>query len=327
MDSSRMRGLVCGGLMTFLMAGCLTEADGVDIEDFGERSEALCSATKLLARPAATSSPAVGSAEAAVDGNSATSWQAALPSTLLLDYKAVYLVNQLVLTWSRSPTRYQVDIGITAGSWTRLKLMENQAEKASQLTISDINKKARYIRVKVLGATQPPALAELQARGDTAANCLKADGAACSSVTECASERCGYWYKDDADNDQYGATPTPTKVCGKIAPSGYVSSSPDCCDTDAASNPQATTFMSQPNACGSWDYNCSGSEDKANPIVGSTSCNTVAHTCTWSSGYIHEVAECGQTGAYIFGCEWVDNLPGGPGCRVLVSTGESQTCY
>ena len=70
------------------------------------------------------------------------------------------------------------------------------------------------------------------------------------------------WYRD-ADNDTYGTA--SDFVCEETQPSGYVSRSGDCCDTNAQVKPNQTGWFSEPYVCPSaesFDYNCSGEEEQ-----------------------------------------------------------------
>jgi hypothetical protein len=74
------------------------------------------------------------------------------------------------------------------------------------------------------------------------------------------------WYQD-VDGDGYGNASVPQSACSK--PSGYVSNSTDCCDTDANAHPGQTSWFTAVNACGSWDWNCDGVITKEVPDTNS----------------------------------------------------------
>lgn len=110
--------------------------------------------------------------------------------------------------------------------------------------------------------------------------CLLINGQDCdpNRSSQCASGRCDRWFRD-GDNDLHGDPNQSKGVCGNAgspAPEGFVLSSDDCCDGDAAANPDQTTSRSVQNACGSFDYDCDGSitnDGQAN--IGVTSCAQV----------------------------------------------------
>jgi hypothetical protein len=100
----------------------------------------------------------------------------------------------------------------------------------------------------------------------------------------------------DKDNDSFTAV-----SCGGN----------DCCDTDATAHPSQTMFFSMADNCGSFDYNCDGSETLE--YSGDLSCYYAGITCveqcgvpnactcggsTCSYGYLGAAPSCGNSAPY-----------------------------
>jgi hypothetical protein len=93
--------------------------------------------------------------------------------------------------------------------------------------------------------------------------CLLNQGQTCERADQCASGRCDPWFRD-LDGDLHGDPAQVSRICGTAsspAPTGFVPSNDDCCDTDPDTNPDAVFDISNlaltlPNACGSFDRNC-----------------------------------------------------------------------
>jgi hypothetical protein len=76
----------------------------------------------------------------------------------------------------------------------------------------------------------------------------------------------------------------------------------DCCDSDANAKPGQTSYFTTTNACGSWDYNCSGAVEKQYPSLGdATGCHETCDTIT--EGWVSSVPDCGQTGSWYYACD------------------------
>ncbi|WP_164009376.1 MopE-related protein [Pyxidicoccus trucidator] len=109
----------------------------------------------------------------------------------------------------------------------------------------------------------------------------------------------GAWYRD-ADGDGFGDAAQETQACAK--PTGYVASSSDCNDSNAAIKPGAT------EVCDSVDNNCSGAVDEGVAILTwyrdadgdtyGTSTNTL-QTCSQPSGYVAAAGDCNDASASI----------------------------
>lgn len=83
---------------------------------------------------------------------------------------------------------------------------------------------------------------------------------------------------------------------------------PDCCDQDPNAHPGQTTFFDKPNACGGWDYDCSGSVEVENDWPVSV-CRYViddgVKACPgghMAESWLDEAPECGDEGQRIAEC-------------------------
>jgi hypothetical protein len=77
--------------------------------------------------------------------------------------------------------------------------------------------------------------------GDAPSDVTSSDSSSSSSGSSSGGGMC------DMDNDGFQAQGAP---CGGT----------DCCDTDAKANPSQTMFFTMADKCGSFDYNCDGTE-------------------------------------------------------------------
>jgi hypothetical protein len=95
------------------------------------------------------------------------------------------------------------------------------------------------------------------------ATCKLKEGQACTAGADCASGGCPSFY-EDTDQDGYGALATLVRQCNANAtpPAGFVTMAGDCCDRDWSTHPGQTGYFTQANACGSFDYNCSGNTEE-----------------------------------------------------------------
>jgi len=76
----------------------------------------------------------------------------------------------------------------------------------------------------------------------------------------------------------------------------------DCCDTDPLVHPGQTSYFSKASACGSFDYDCNGSEEKRWTSVGSGCHNCWLFLCCADDGdYVSGPPACGQS-AEVAGC-------------------------
>ena len=112
---------------------------------------------------------------------------------------------------------------------------------------------------------------------------------------------------------------------------------PDCCDTDINAHPGQTLYFGSKDACGSFDYDCDGSETPkwgaylyCEPVtVGlavdcvalcpSSQCACAGAACSY--GYVGPDPGCGDAGAFAT-CQ-----PGDSPCQLeTTSTDQPQTC-
>lgn len=139
-------------------------------------------------------------------------------------------------------------------------------------------------RSGVCTATRAKACAALNACDEASDACICA---ACSGADgSCTAQR--IWYRD-ADGDGFGDPTSGTVAC--TAPQGF-SAGPatDCCDRDRNSYPGQTLSFSKPNACGSWDYDCSSTTSYSLACAGATACGCISRgNCN--------VSQCGTTQA------------------------------
>lgn len=125
------------------------------------------------------------------------------------------------------------------------------------------------------------------------AACKLRDGESCNSDVECASAHCRTYFVD-MDADGYGISSRSINRCDGVPrpPAGYAPVAGDCCDSDSGAHPGVTAFFVKADACGSFDWNCSGAEDKHNggwcpsqgaPSASIISCGSIC--CYGASGY------------------------------------------
>jgi hypothetical protein len=105
----------------------------------------------------------------------------------------------------------------------------------------------------------------------------------------------------DSGGDARDATGDAPIVCDvdmdTYKAEGAVCGGNDCCDTDNQAHPGQTSYFTAPDKCGSFDYNCSGSNEPQYP--GNLKCGgTGATGCTGGSAFIGAAPSCGMTGLY-----------------------------
>jgi len=74
----------------------------------------------------------------------------------------------------------------------------------------------------------------------------------------------------------------------------------DCCDTDANAHPGVTAFFTAPDACGNYDYDCSGTI-VAEYTVNVTCTGNSVTGCSTGAGFTGDPA-CGASGTYQTAC-------------------------
>jgi hypothetical protein len=89
----------------------------------------------------------------------------------------------------------------------------------------------------------------------------------------------------------------------------------DCCDNDARSYPGQAAFFTTPDACGSFDYDCSG---VAEPQFGKVSCTLGVLACS-GSGFEQVAVACGVVATF-------DACNLGIGCYTTPSQ-QTQSCH
>jgi len=103
-----------------------------------------------------------------------------------------------------------------------------------------------------------------------------ANGAACTAGSQCCSTSC----YADADGDGYAPT-SGTKTCRASSPLAGV----DCCDSDSGSYAGASTYHQTTNACGDWDWDCSGNVEKSPTSCVTCSGCQMGGSCGYCSPY------------------------------------------
>jgi hypothetical protein len=142
----------------------------------------------------------------------------------------------------------------------------------------------------------------------SAGNCVNklGDGLSCSGNNQCSSGVCSGFFHD-ADGDGFGAG-AATMFCGSTPPAGFVASGTDCCDSDPRAFPGQSNWFTGLNACGSWDYNCSGANEPqfssdAGSCQLSGTCNlSEGLSCDATTGWLGTVPGCGGTGTFLSDC-------------------------
>ena len=94
--------------------------------------------------------------------------------------------------------------------------------------------------------------------------CGKAAHDTCTSDADCAKGPCRTYYLDE-DGDGYGTAPLGR--CDETAdpPPGYSLTGGDCCDADARVFPGQASFFPKPSGCGTFDFDCNGTEEPETP--------------------------------------------------------------
>ena len=133
-------------------------------------------------------------------------------------------------------------------------------------------------------------------------------------------------YYRDADKDGFGDPASPQVACG-AAPAGFVADKTDCCDRDAQAHPGQKAFFAKPDACDSFDYDCSGANDvklavgftgwtfqnlcalngmgtdcapQGKPGWGTPAMDTLNRKLAYTSATA--IPACGETGTLVNGC-------------------------
>jgi hypothetical protein len=96
--------------------------------------------------------------------------------------------------------------------------------------------------------------------GGAAPSCKLKDGQPCTSNDQCVNGSCLTSYLD-ADGDGFGGA--AVRRCELKPQPGYVTEAGDCCDADAHAHPGVTAYSSAKDACGSYDWNCNGVDERS----------------------------------------------------------------
>ncbi|MFZ2414882.1 MAG: hypothetical protein WAW33_02725 [Minisyncoccia bacterium] len=126
----------------------------------------------------------------------------------------------------------------------------------------------------------------------------KENGAICTNGSNCLSTYC---YIDN-DNDRYTGS-SGTAYCRANASLGS-----DCYDTSASVNPGVTNYYTTNRGDGSFDYNCSGTEEKRYNCISTVS--GCGGSITGITGWATSIPACGATG----NLSWWTNIVSGTCC-------------
>jgi len=167
-------------------------------------------------------------------------------------------------------------------------------------------------------------------------------------------------YYRDSDKDGFGNPADSTVVCGRAptAPMGYVDNQGDCCDSDKDAKPGQMNSFTTANACGSFDFDCSGAPDfkfpsaftgctftavcagnglgypcgaEGRPGWGTPAADAMSRDLAFTSS--STVPACGESGNFVNGCDRVKDCGHGncacgnkDACDFDVSKGLKQAC-
>jgi hypothetical protein len=142
------------------------------------------------------------------------------------------------------------------------------------------------------GAGSGGAGAPAAGSGGGCAACLP--GETCvAGACSCASSEAEYFL--DADGDGHGDASMKQKACGG-APSGYVTSSDDCCDSDKRAFPGQLKGDTRAVTCpsGGFDFDCDGKDEVGWPYVSGGECCDASLQEGWQT----EIPGCGETAVF-----------------------------
>jgi cysteine-rich repeat protein len=160
------------------------------------------------------------------------------------------------------------------------------------------------------------------------------DGDPCTSPDTCYLGSCSglelpVWYLD-GDGDGHGDL--RVSICATTAPSGYVASHDDCCDTNVSVFTGQGSWFTTAYTCGTggsptFDYNCNGLDERHWTAIGSCTWDSTSGTCIhvagWSVPSGTGAPACGVLGTWLGGC-----LMGAPGvCSPGAVTDRRQECH
>lgn len=103
---------------------------------------------------------------------------------------------------------------------------------------------------------------------------------------------------DDGSSLDEGDAQGEADAAGVILPNG-------CCSTDERTHPNQGEHFDEPNACGTWDYNCDGYVSRLHTIAAKRCDPSPVGGChaedVWL--WLGEVPDCGETGTFILRCK------------------------
>jgi hypothetical protein len=144
------------------------------------------------------------------------------------------------------------------------------------------------------------------------------------SFEACQDEVQGF---PDADQDGYGDDSLDPSIFCFDLPVGFVDNSMDCDDNNASVNPGAVDWFITPRSDGSFDYNCDGTDTKRYTSI-TTGCVAVYPSCSFGQpGWEDSVPACGQSGAYLSGCDFnPESITSCSACNLTCTLGPVADC-
>jgi hypothetical protein len=118
------------------------------------------------------------------------------------------------------------------------------------------------------------------------------------------------------------------QACG-TAPSGYVTSSDDCCDSDNRAYPGQTEPFTTAVTCvgATFDFNCDGTDELAWDLVyQGECCYYVSGAAAWQSGWVGSIPECGESQDFHLCDVTLCSSCTGPGCAANMVEPLIQDC-
>lgn len=109
------------------------------------------------------------------------------------------------------------------------------------------------------------------------------EGVSCATDADCGGVSCLTSFRD-ADGDGYGGL--AIRRCGESPPPGHVLRGGDCCDADAQAHPGVSLYQPSPNACGSFDWDCSGAVERFPDLPDVDACGCVGRGSKFTSSCV-----------------------------------------
>lgn len=122
-------------------------------------------------------------------------------------------------------------------------------------------------------------------------------------LNEQNAQGCKSYYADN-DADGYGASNSKECWCDPGVPGHTTTNSTDCYDANALAKPGQTAYFTDSRGDGSFDYNCSGTQDKQfTTRTGGCVGNFSNFECGVNTvGWVGSVPNCGVGGSYLDDC-------------------------